>query len=222
MPGYVKTFKKLSEKEQRKDIEKKVDFTRDNILDIPAYRKAIKKRCGTDRSEWDVDTCDIESWTIDNTKAEVRAVVHPHACRTAISVLQDSVSQEEFTGRVAAIISDDGEVRYEPITKTTPQPTPPEPPKRSRKRFPFGSEEWIVQHSNLDWWLDAEDSTAKYQNFSKKYHVEINEYVSGWAYNIMPYGNHDNLLDHKGGYETIEDVIDAALRSLVKIWNAAR
>lgn len=228
MPAYIEKFTDLSEADQQKELERKVASTSHTILDTPPFPKDVKKLTGTDRLEWDVDETKIRRWWIDEAADKVYVDVAIRVARSELSVAFNPEPLNEVSDEIRAVIDDDGELKYDPVQMTklvrSPQKpvqlvVPAPPPKKTRNRFPRDSEEWIAQHANLDWWLPAQESNAWYQNFSNKYHVQINEFDSGWAYTIMPYGRTDTVLDHDDGYNTMEDVIDAALRALVKLWN---
>jgi hypothetical protein len=224
MPGYIEQFKKLSKREQKQELENKVRSTQDAISRTPAFARLVKLLVNVGRvtnsepSEWDIEDSRISEIEFDEDKQEIRCAVRYNAVLNSLFHTEDVGSKGRFSGSITAVIDNAGRVRYENTPLGTSQSA--RAPKRPLEQFPFGSEKWIEQHANLERWLDAEESTAKYQNFRKRYHVQINinKYSSRWEYNIMPYGNLDEVLDHKSGYRTIEEVIDAALRSLVTIW----
>ena len=122
MPGYITQFTKLTSEEQKQQLENKVRSTQHLISINPVFAKSVDHHTKTDPSEWGTEHYVVTGWTIDEAKTEVRAIVAYHAYRNVLFDLDDSATGNHFNGRIAAVIDDEGKLRYESTSTTTPTP----------------------------------------------------------------------------------------------------
>ena len=151
-------------------------------------------------------------------KKDIHCTVKYFAVHNTLFDIEESRSGRQFRGSMTAVIDDSGAVRYKKTPPIVPQPAAA--PKRRGKEFTIGTAKWRAYCSMASSWKSAKDSSALFLN-TNGYHLEINLFADGWAYNIMSF-NSKELLDHDEGYDSMESVIEAALDALVEIWNAKR